>query len=91
LLDFVSRGGRIVYPNGVEPEPEKRAGVRVESYDAAASAEDFARLARAVEGARLRVPIAGTYPLARAADGHRRVEEGHVLGRVVLAVRRGER
>ena len=87
LLDLVSRGGRVVYPNGVDPEPEKRSGVRVKGYDAATGAGEFSQLARAAERARLRVPIAATFPLARAADAHRRLA-GHVLGRVAIAVRR---
>ena len=90
LLEAVPRGGRVVYPNGVEPEPEKRSGIRLRSYDAAGGADEFARLARAVQRARLRVPIAAAYPLSRAADAHRRLAKPHVLGRVVLAVRRAE-
>jgi NADPH:quinone reductase len=91
LLPLVSRGGKIVYPNGVEPEPEPRAGIRVKAYDAAVGVDELANLVRATERARLRVPIAGAYPLSRAADAHRRLKAGHVVGRVVLAVRRGER
>jgi len=90
LLDLVPRGGRVVYPNGVDPEPEKRPGVRVKGYDAATGADAFSRLARAAERARLRVPIAATFPLARAADAHRRLDD-HVLGRVAIAVRRDPR
>lgn len=90
LLDLVARGGRVVYPNGVEPEPQRRSGVRMRAYDAQGGASELARLARAAEQVRLKVPIDASYPLARAADAHRRVEHGHVLGRVVLAVRRGE-
>jgi NADPH:quinone reductase-like Zn-dependent oxidoreductase len=90
LLDLVPRGGRVVYPNGVDPEPEKRPGVRVKGYDAATGADEFSQLARAAERARLRVPIAATFPLARAADAHRRLDD-HVLGRVAIAVRRDPR
>lgn len=89
LLDSVARGGRIVYPNGIDPEPEKRPGVRINSYDAAGGADAFAQLGRATEKARLRVPIAATFPLARAADAHRRLA-GHVLGRLAFAVRRDD-
>jgi len=91
LLALVSRGGRVVYPNGVEPEPDQRPGIRVKSYDAAVGVDELAHLVRATERARLRVPIAARYPLGRAADAHRRLKQGHVIGRVVLAVRRGER
>jgi NADPH:quinone reductase-like Zn-dependent oxidoreductase len=88
MLELVPRGGRIVFPNGVEPEPERRPGVRIRSYDAEGGAEAFSKLARAAEQAKLEVPIAAAFPLARAADAHRRVTKPHVLGRVVLAIRR---
>jgi hypothetical protein len=42
-----------------------------------------------VTEARLRVPIAGVFPLADAAEAHARVEEGHVLGRIALRIRSG--
>jgi NADPH:quinone reductase-like Zn-dependent oxidoreductase len=88
LLEDVSRGGVIAYPNGVEPEPEAPTGVRSKSFDAAASPDDFAQLSRAVTAAKLKVPIDRQYPLGRAADAHRRIEKEHVLGRLVLAVQR---
>src|SRR6185436_9546327 len=56
FLDLVRPGGRIAYPNGVEPEPRRRPRVRRAAYDAEASASHFMRLARAAEQARLRVP-----------------------------------
>ena len=88
LLDAVPRGARVVFPNGVEPEPEKRPGVRVRGYDASTGPDEFAQLSRAAQAARLRVPIAGQYPLSQAAAAHRRVAKAHVFGRVVLSVRR---
>jgi NADPH:quinone reductase-like Zn-dependent oxidoreductase len=84
-LDFVRERGRVTYPNGVEPEPKRRRTVRPHGYDAAAGPREFARLARAVEEARLRVPIAATYPLGRAADAHRRLKK-HMVGRLVLTM-----
>ena len=86
-LAFVSRGGRVAYPNGIEPEPRRRRGIRFRSYDAGNSARDLTRLARTVDAARLRVPVAAIFPLARAADAHRRQHE-HVIGRIVLRIRR---
>ena len=40
----------------------------------------------AIEKARLKVPIAASYPLTRAADAHARLAKGHVLGKIVLRV-----
>jgi NADPH:quinone reductase len=86
-LDFVRDRGRIAYPNGIEPEPKRRRRFRVYAYDAEANPRAFAALGRAMAKGRFQVPIAATYPLARAAVAHRRLHEP-VLGRIVLRVRR---
>jgi NADPH:quinone reductase-like Zn-dependent oxidoreductase len=86
-LDTLRRGGRCAYPNGVEPEPGKRRGIEIVSYDAIASVRQFERLGRAVDEAELEVPISDAYELADAAKSHERLAEGHVLGKIVLMVR----
>jgi NADPH2:quinone reductase len=86
-LDFVRDGGRIAYPNGVEPAPAKRRKFRIKAYDGVAEPREFARLASAVERVKLRVPIAATYALGAAAAAHRRQEQGKVVGRIVLRIR----
>ena len=67
-LDFVHPKARVVYPNGVEPEPAQRRTFRVRSFDAVASPREFAKLNRRIDSGKIRVPIAAIYPLARAAD-----------------------
>jgi NADPH:quinone reductase len=47
-LALVRKGGRVAFPNGVEPEPKRRRGVRLSAYDAVAGPPEFARLERAV-------------------------------------------
>jgi NADPH:quinone reductase len=86
-LDFVRDRGRIAYPNGIEPEPKRRRRFRVRAYDAEANPRAFAELGRAIGKLRFQVPIAATYPLARAAVSHRRLHEP-VIGRILLRVRR---
>jgi NADPH:quinone reductase-like Zn-dependent oxidoreductase len=88
LIETVRRGGRVAFPNGVEPAPRKRRGISIESYDATAGIREFERLGRAIEAARLQVPIAASFPLAQASRAHERLAKGHVLGKIVLAVRR---
>ncbi|HZR47579.1 MAG TPA: NADP-dependent oxidoreductase, partial [Candidatus Manganitrophaceae bacterium] len=88
FLELIRTGGRIAYPNGIEPEPRRRSGISFTAYDAQASPRQFANLNRAVTEAKLRVPIASVYPLAQAAEAHRQVEKGHVLGRIALRIRR---
>ena len=87
-LDMVRAGGRVAYPNGVEPEPQPRPKVRLVSYDAEAGSRQFARLHRAVEEATLQVPIAAVFSLEDAEKAHERIARGHVLGRIVLEIRR---
>jgi NADPH:quinone reductase-like Zn-dependent oxidoreductase len=86
IIDQVKRGGRVAYPNGIDPVPRKRTAVKVVAYDAVSGVEEFARLNRAIEESRLVVEIAASYPLERAAKAHERLAQGHVLGKIVLRV-----
>lgn len=86
-LDALRSGGRLAYPNGVEPAPKKRRGITVIPYDAIAGVREFDRLNRAIEATRLKVPIAAEFDLAEAAKAHERLAQGHVLGKIVLRVR----
>jgi NADPH:quinone reductase-like Zn-dependent oxidoreductase len=85
-IDTLLKGGRVAWPNGVEPAPRKRKGVRMKSYDATPGVREFQRLNRAIDQMEFRVPIAGKFKLADAADAHRLLERGHVLGKVILRV-----
>lgn len=86
-IDAVKRGGRVAYPNGVEPEPKKRPGIKLLSYDGTPGVREFEHLNKAVEEAKLQVPIAAKFKLEEAAKAHERLAQGHVLGKVVLRVR----
>jgi NADPH:quinone reductase-like Zn-dependent oxidoreductase len=86
-LDVLRQGGRLAYPNGIEPAPKKLPGMKIISYDAQAGIREFERLNQAIQKAKLQVPIAAEFPLEKAADAHRRIEQGHVLGKIVLRVR----
>jgi len=83
-IDALRKGARVAYPNGVEPAPRKRAHIRIASYDAKSSPDAFNRLNRAVVASRLQIPIAAKFPLSQAADAHRLIAKGHVLGKIVL-------
>jgi NADPH2:quinone reductase len=87
-LELVRPGGRIAYPNGVEPIMRRGSKVRMIAYDAQPGGRQFEKLEDAISEARVRVPIAALYPLAQAARAHERLERGHVLGRIVLRIRR---
>jgi NADPH:quinone reductase len=85
-LDVLRRGGRLAHPNGVEPAPKKRRGMTLIRYDGISGVREFERLNAAVQAARLKVPIAETYPLARAYKAHEHLAEGHLLGKIVMAI-----
>jgi NADPH:quinone reductase len=38
-------GGKLAYPNGVEPKPRKRNGIEIIAYDAVPDVAEFKRLA----------------------------------------------
>jgi len=86
-IDALRKGGRLAYPNGVEPEPKRRRGIKTKPYDGVPGREEFERLSRAIEAARLQVPIAAEFALADAVRAHERLAQGHILGKIVLRVR----
>jgi NADPH2:quinone reductase len=83
-LDLLRAGAPVAFPNGIEPEPRRRKTIRLLRYDMVANRQWLARLERGIAQGGIEVPIAGVFPLARAADAHRRLERGHVIGRLVL-------
>lgn len=85
-LDALRDGGRMAYPNGVEPEPRKRRGLRIKAYDAEPGRRELERLGRVIEEAHPEIPIAKVFSLEDAAKAHEQLEGGHVLGRIVLSI-----
>ncbi len=85
-IDTLRPGGRVAYPNGVNP-PKPRSGLSPTAYDAVAGVKEFERLNQAIQQAHLQVPIAAEFALADAAKAQERMEAGHVLGKIILRVR----
>jgi NADPH:quinone reductase-like Zn-dependent oxidoreductase len=87
FFKHLKRGAPVAYPDGVEPEPIAPRHPVV-AVNGKASRKEFARLEAAI-GVRT-LPLQLTvYPLSRVADAHRRVEQGHVVGKIVLRIREG--
>ncbi|MGH8218437.1 MAG: NADP-dependent oxidoreductase [Steroidobacteraceae bacterium] len=78
--------GRVAYLYGIEPVPKPRGNLRMTLYSFVAGKAELERLNKAVEAAKLQVPIAAQYPLAAAAEAHKRLEAGHLFGKIVLLV-----
>jgi NADPH:quinone reductase-like Zn-dependent oxidoreductase len=88
-IEGMRAGGKVAYPNGVEPVPKPRDGIIVVPYDALFGDQtvQWKQLNDAIEAKPFEVPVAATFSLADAAAAHKRIEAGRVLGKVVLRIR----
>jgi NADPH:quinone reductase-like Zn-dependent oxidoreductase len=87
-LALVRKGGRIVYPNGVEPAPGDIPGVSVRPFDGYSGREALDRLNQMIAMAPFHVEIGGKYPLDRVPQALRDVWKHH-LGKLVIAIGKG--
>jgi NADPH:quinone reductase-like Zn-dependent oxidoreductase len=83
VLTAVRDGGRVAYPNGVEPAPEAQDGVTISSYDGAPDPPMIEKLNRLINAGPFEVHIARSFSLSEAADAHRALNE-HYLGKLAL-------
>jgi NADPH:quinone reductase len=84
-LSVLRPSGHLAHPNGIEPAPKKRRGMNLIGYDGISGVREFERLGAAVQAAKLKIPIAESYPLARAGKAHERLAESHVVGKIILS------
>jgi NADPH:quinone reductase-like Zn-dependent oxidoreductase len=84
-LTRLKKGGRIAYPNGVEPEPHAPRGVTIQGYDGEPSPEAFDRLNALISQGPFHVEVR-FYPLEEAAQAHRDLPRHH-LGKLALRMR----
>ena len=79
--------GQAAYLFGVEPLPRPRGNIRMTLYNFIAGSHELERLNKAVEQAKMRIPVGAEYPLAEAAEAHKRLAAGGVLGKIALLAR----
>jgi NADPH:quinone reductase-like Zn-dependent oxidoreductase len=82
-LTALRDGGRVAFPNGVEPVPTARAGVTVKSYDGMPTPGTIDKLNQLIEAGPFEVHVARTFPLDQAAEAQRALDE-HYLGKMAL-------
>jgi NADPH2:quinone reductase len=82
----VKQGGRVAYPNGVEPAPQVPDGVTRLVYDGEPSPEAFDRLNRLIAAGPFHVELGRVYSLEDAALAHRQIGDHH-LGKLAFRVR----
>ncbi len=84
-IDALKPGsGRLAYLYGLEPIPRPRGAIRMTLYNFVGGTTELERLNKEVVTGKLRVPVAAVYALGDAAKAHRRMEAGHLLGKIVL-------
>lgn len=70
-------------------EQARRAGVRATTYRTAPEGATLGVLGRLIDSGDLRVVVADVFPFDRMADAQRRVEAGHMRGKVVVRITEG--
>lgn len=94
-VELMAPGGRLVFAGGTSGgdlalsgwslmRPVTITGYSSETLTAPELARAMVDLAELVRSGAIRVPIPSCFPLARAADAHRAMEEGRITGRVLL-------
>jgi NADPH2:quinone reductase len=78
----VRQGGTIAHPNGVAMP----AGVASTAFNGVPNPAVFARLNAIIDANPIDVPIGSMYSLDDGAEAHRRLERGHVLGKIVIVI-----
>jgi len=84
-LAGMKKGARLAYPNGVEPEPKAKPGIKVMAYDGVPKPEVFDRLNAWIAAGPFHVELGHTYELEDAARAHRDLSRHH-LGKLALRI-----
>ncbi len=85
FLSHLKAKAPFAYPNGVEPKPHF-SGHPGSAFDGGMSQEAFDRLNAAIGSRTIPLRIQ-EFPLKDVVEAHRRIEHGHVVGKIVLRIR----
>jgi NADPH:quinone reductase len=85
LLALVKKGGRVAYPNGIEPAPRGRPDITVQSYDGHHGHDALDRLNRYVAMGPFHVEVSRTYSLEETPKALGDVTRHH-LGKLAVRV-----
>ena len=82
-LSTLREGGRAAYPNGVQPIPQERPGIKIRSFNGEYNPPPFEKLNRLIEAGPFEVHVARTFTLDQAAEAQRALDD-HYLGKLAL-------
>ena len=85
VLEQVKDGGKIAYPNGVEPLPKGRDGVKLIAFDGRPSQEIFDHLNELIETGNFKVEISRMYAMEGMVQAMKDVQKHHI-GKLALGV-----
>jgi NADPH2:quinone reductase len=85
-LELVAKGGSVAWPNGVEPLPMVRRGVKRTPYDGEDSAKAFERLNELLARGPFHIELSRTYTLDEAARALEDVRHHHI-GKLAIKIR----
>ena len=86
-LQVIKSGGRLV--TTVKPENEKEASsknIDLIGFMAQSLPGDLQQIADLVDSGKVKPVISEILPLAQAAEAHKKIENGHIRGKIVLRV-----
>ncbi len=87
-LDQLADGGRIVaLPSLADLSPALERGIEARVPSIVPGRDRLDRLAQGIRSGRYPLEVSEVLPLAQIAEAHRRLEEGHTRGKLVLDVR----
>ncbi len=78
-------GGRIAYPNGVQPIPTAPAGMTIQAYNANVDPAMAVKINKLIDAGPFKVHIAKSFPLAQTAESQQFLEK-HYLGKLSLKI-----
>ena len=82
-LSTLREGGRAAYPNGVQPFPKERPGIKIQSFNGEYNPPPFEKLNRLIEAGPFEVHVARTFTLDQAVEAQRALDN-HYLGKLAL-------
>ena len=84
-LSTLREGGRAAYPNGVQPIPKERPGIKIQSFNGEYNPPPFEKLNRLIEAGPFEVHVARTFTLDQAVEAQRALGH-HYLGKLALVI-----
>ncbi len=86
-ISVIKNGGTLVTTvQPVSQEEAKTKNIRVEGFMALSIPEELQQIADLIDSGKVKPFVSEIFPLQSAAEAHKKMEEGHVRGKLVLKV-----